>query len=83
MDHSGVVSGKSFPRYPSMSASLFVTFEGAAQRVAVAESDFLLLRLEGFDCCNHLFFRLPLLSDLDDFLKDRVAPFVAWSGEFS
>ena len=62
----------------AMAASLEDSFEALAQRSAVSESTFLLLKQHGITSCSAFFFRVPSLADVDEFVRHGIAPFDAW-----
>ena len=47
-------------------------FESGAIRFNVAESDFIVLKKEGIECFEDLFYRLPSREDLEKFLEDVI-----------
>ena len=60
-------------RTTAMAQSRLVSaFETGAIRFNVAESDFIVLKKEGIDCFEDLFYRLPSRDDLEKFLEDIV-----------
>ena len=66
-----------------MAASLEDSFVAWAQRSAVSESVFLMLKSHGITSCNGFFFRIPSLADVDEFVRYGVAPFDAWEEDLA
>ena len=47
-------------------------FESGAVKFNLAESDYLVLRSDGFACYENLYYRLPTRDDLERYLEDML-----------